>query len=280
MNNALLSKIKINPLFWFVLGIGILTGYFREVIMVFTIVFIHEMGHVLAARWFKWRIAKVELLPFGGVAEMNESSNRPFREEFIVIVSGPAQHLWMIGASFLLVQTPIWSTADHQLFVWHNVMILGFNLLPIWPLDGGRIMHLACTYRLPYKQGQKLTLLFSIIGILLIGIISYQLFPFHLNLWVVLLFLCVSNYLEWKQRHYVFIRFLLDRLYVEDRPLKRHSIAVHQHMKIRQVLEQFRRGCHHTITIDRRHCVSEKMLLEAYFHKKAVDRNIKEVFIP
>ncbi len=270
--------MKINPLFWLVLGIGIITGYFREVIMVFTIVFIHEMGHVVAAKWFNWRIEKIELLPFGGVAEMNESANRPFREELIVIVSGPLQHLWMIGASFLLVQTPIWSVAEHQLFVWHNVMILGFNLLPIWPLDGGRILHLACTYRLPYKRGQKLTLLLSIIGIAIVGMVSYQLFPFHLNLWVVLLFLCVSNYLEWKQRHYVFIRFLLDRLYLDKPHSKRYSIRVQPNMKIRQVLELFRRGCQHTITINQTHCISEKMLLEAYFHQKAMDRKLEEVF--
>ncbi|MDE5412456.1 M50 family metallopeptidase [Alkalihalobacterium chitinilyticum] len=258
---------------------GIITGYFKEVIMVFLIVFIHEMGHVFAAKWFKWRISKIELLPFGGVAEMNESSNRPFREELIVIVSGPTQHLWMIGASFLLVQTPLWSTADHQLFVWHNLMILGFNLLPIWPLDGGRILHLACTYKLPYKQGQKLTLLLSTTGIVIIGMISLKLFPFHLNLWVVLSFLCIANYLEWKQRHYIFMRFLLDRFYLEERHLKRYSLQVHQNMKVRQVLEQFRRGHKHTITIDRNHCVSEKMLLDAYFNQKAFDRKLKEVFI-
>ncbi|MCD8502863.1 MAG: hypothetical protein LRY71_15885 [Bacillaceae bacterium] len=65
MNNViqLIKKIKINPLFWFVIGIGVLSGYFKEVMMVFSIVFIHEMGHSFAAQYYKWRIRKIELLP-------------------------------------------------------------------------------------------------------------------------------------------------------------------------------------------------------------------------
>lgn len=53
-----------------------MTGYFREVLMVFLIVFIHELGHAGAAHYFKWRIHKVELLPFGGVAEVEDSGNK------------------------------------------------------------------------------------------------------------------------------------------------------------------------------------------------------------
>src|SRR5690625_4698610 len=95
----LLCKIKINPLFWLVVGIGVITGYFREIFMIFIIVFIHEMGHAVAASYFQWNIKKIELLPFGGVLEVDDE-NPPFREELIVILAGPLQHIWLIILSF------------------------------------------------------------------------------------------------------------------------------------------------------------------------------------
>jgi len=131
----LLKKTKIHPLFWVILGIGGATGLFKEIMMLFVIVLIHELGHAFMANRFGWRISRILLLPFGGMAEMEEYGNRPVKEEILVTICGPLQHIWMMVASYLLLSTPLWSEADHQTFIFHNVTILLFNFLHLFLLN-------------------------------------------------------------------------------------------------------------------------------------------------
>lgn len=270
---ALLSKIRINPLFWFVVGIGVVTGYFREVVMVFAIVFIHEMGHAVAADYFKWRIHKIELLPFGGVADVEDAGNRPFHEELIVILAGPLQHVWMMLISYICIGLPFWSATDHQLFLWHNLMILGFNMIPVLPLDGGRLIQLGLTYRFSYVRALRYSRWASASILTLLLLTSARLFPFHLNLWVVLSFLAIANYLEWKQRHYRFIRFLMARRLSQHESLQKSIIAVRDSTPLRETMKKCRRGHQHCFKIFQPQkgtslTVKEEELLDALFTEK------------
>lgn len=271
---GLVKKIKINPLFWFIIGIGVLTGYFREVIMVFSIVFVHEMGHSLAAHYYKWRIRKIELLPFGGVAEVDEYGNRPLKEEFVVIVSGPIQHVWLIALSYLLLPFDFWTQVDHQVFIQHNMMIALFNLLPIWPLDGSKLLYLLISLKLPFHRAHTFALKCSFLFLCLFIIISIYIFPFHLNLWIVMIFLLFSHYFEWKQIKYVYMRFLMDRYYNPLHDLRSsEKILVPSREPIKEVLKRFKRGSKHEILIndvDNVTCreISEVDLLAAFFEKQ------------
>ncbi|WP_261177622.1 M50 family metallopeptidase [Anaerobacillus sp. CMMVII] len=280
---SLLKKIKINPLFWFVIGIGVLTGYFREVIMVFSIVFIHEMGHSVAAHFFQWRIRKIELLPFGGVAEVEEYGNRPLKEEFIVIISGPIQHIWLIALSYLLLPFEFWTINDHQMFIMHNLMILLFNLLPIWPLDGGKLLFLYFSTKLPFQKSLDKTLKSSLFLLFLFTVVSIYLFPFHLNLWIVILFLLFSHYFEWKQRSYAYMRFLMERYYKTEKPFAATvPIVVSAHLTVQDVLKTFRRGVKHKIVIKNdsiapRKILYEKTVLKAFFEQKKANKPISSL---
>ncbi|NEU29765.1 protease [bacterium LRH843] len=270
---SLFSKIKINPLFWFVLGIGVVTGYFREVIMVFLIVFIHEMGHAFAVHFFKWRIYKIELLPFGGVADIEDSGNRPFHEELIIILAGPFQHIWMILLSFIFLNFSFWSAEDHQLFVWHNMVILVFNFIPVLPLDGGRLLQLLLTYHFSFVRALSYTRFLSALILALLILISLWFFPFHLNLWIVLSFLGIVNYLEWKQRHYRFIRFLMSRRDHYKGKSRTSIVPVRDSTSLHDVMKNCRRGHRHSFTIFQPKkgtslTVKEEVLLDLYFNEK------------
>ncbi|MGO4888563.1 M50 family metallopeptidase [Anaerobacillus sp. MEB173] len=280
---SLLTKVKINPFFWLIIGIGIITGYFREVIMVFLIVFIHEMGHACMAHFFKWRIKKIELLPFGGVAEVDEHGNRPFKEEFFVIIAGPLQHLWLIGLSFLFLSFDFWTLQEHETFIKHNLTILLFNLLPVWPLDGGKLLFLLCSFAYPYRDAHKNALSFSFC-ILLIGMVaSFFYFPFHLNLWIVISFLLISHYLEWRQRHYVFMRFLLERYYNDVNQRQMKALQVEKQTKVGDILKQFERGVCHEIVIQHNHkcqfVFKEQELLQAFFEKNKARNQVGDLLI-
>ncbi|HHY22484.1 MAG TPA: protease [Bacilli bacterium] len=278
----LIKKIRIHPLFVLVLGIGVITGYFREVLMVFVTVFIHEMGHAVAAHFFKWPLKKIELLPFGGVAEVNDDGNRPFYEEAIIIITGPLQHLWLIGASYLLQGTWFWTAADHKIFLIHNLTILLFNLLPILPLDGGRLVQLLFMYYYPYKRALKVSLYWSAFMLACFIIVSLELFPFHLNLWVVISFLVVNHYLQWKQRHYRYLRFLYGRQRLANETLRPIPITISIETEVRSILELLRRGCFHSFLVVEAmgkhvHYLDEKQVIGATIKEKAFTKRVKEL---
>lgn len=95
---------------------------------------------------------KIQLLPFGGVAELEEHGNKSLKEELVVVIAGPIQHVWMMLVGYILFEAG-WLNADlYYFFMWNNIIILAFNLLPIWPLDGGKVLFNILSYRFPYLQ--------------------------------------------------------------------------------------------------------------------------------
>ncbi len=283
---SLVKKIKINPLFWFVIGIGVITGYFKEIIMIFSIVLIHELGHSVAAQYFKWKIRKIELLPFGGVAEVDEYGNRPLKEEFIVIIAGPLQHVWLIGLSFLLLPYQFWTVADHQMFIMHNLMVLTFNLLPIWPLDGGKLLYLFYSIKMPFQKSLEITLKTSFLLLCLFTVTSIYLFPFHLNLWVVLFFLFFTHYFDWRKRSFAYMRFLMERYYQKYEPfIETVPVVVPEKLMVQEVLKSFRRGVKHKVILKDRsvapkRIIQEKLVLKAFFEQKKATEPIGNLSPP
>ncbi|SDI69800.1 M50 family metallopeptidase [Alteribacillus bidgolensis] len=203
--------IRFHPLFWLVAATAVFTGFFYELLLLFLIVFLHELGHAAVALHYNWRIKKIELLPFGGVMETAEHGNRPVREEAMVAAAGPIVHLPLIAISFLLLKTPYWHEADHALFLHYNLTLFCFNLLPVWPLDGGKLLFCWFTSRFPYYQAQKRMWKTSCLLLCSIAALFLWSFPLHLQAWVLLIFFITVHYTEWKQQPYSFFRFLLER---------------------------------------------------------------------
>ena len=202
-----LTKISVHPLFWVIIVIGIFTARFKELLLLFCIVLIHELGHAFAAAHYNWRIKRIQLLPFGGVAELEEHGNKSLKEELVVVIAGPIQHVWMMLVGYMLFEAGWLNTDLYYFFMWNNIIILAFNLLPIWPLDGGKVLFNVLSYRFPYLQAhEKMMQLSCVFGVIL----GWQLLwnSNNIMMWVLLIFLAVSLYQEWKQRRYAFMRFI------------------------------------------------------------------------
>lgn len=240
------------------------------------------MGHAVAASFFSWRIKKISFLPFGGVAEMDEHGNRPLKEEAIVILAGPLQHIWLMGVAFILHEFYLIPEAIFHLFIQYNVMILFFNLLPIWPLDGGKLIFLWLSLKESFPNALKKTLIISTCAIVLfIGIVLFT-DPVNLNVWIVLSFLVFSLYHEWKQSPYVFVRFLLERYYGKYNDLRAlKPIKVQEEDMVVQVLERFQRGCKHPIIVEKngreKATIDENELLHAYFTEKIITAKVGDL---
>ncbi|HJV16825.1 MAG TPA: M50 family metallopeptidase [Bacillales bacterium] len=278
----LIQHVQVHPLLWIIIGISIITAHFMELSMLLGIIFIHEMGHALAATFFSWRIKRIVLLPFGGVAEMDEHGNRPLKEELIVVISGPLQHIWMVAVSFLLYSVE-WIPHDmFQVFFHYNMMVLIFNLFPVWPLDGGKLLFLLFSLQKPFPTAHQQTLVISIICLSLFSLVISLTAPTHLNVWIIICYLFFSLYHEWKQRRFVFMRFLLERHYGKNEgPYLLKPIKVNKEELLIDVLERFQRGCKHPILIEgnrnEKGMLDENEVLHAYFTEKRLTDKISDL---
>jgi Zn-dependent protease len=131
------------------------------VFAVFGCVFLHEMGHALAAKWYGTPTLDITLLPIGGVARIGELPRSPIAE-LVVASAGPAVNIAI--AMLLLLIFPIQSNFQQvyetgiaklgppeQLFV-ANMSLAIFNLLPTYPMDGGRILRSVLNMLMPLSQ--------------------------------------------------------------------------------------------------------------------------------
>lgn len=127
---------------------------------VFICVTLHELGHAAAARCFGVRVPRILLLPIGGMAEMESIPRRP-REEIIIALAGPAVNYLIIGLLMIVVRFPEnWMPLEfsfsfmelgrHLILV--NLIMGVFNLLPAFPMDGGRVFRALLAMKLTYLR--------------------------------------------------------------------------------------------------------------------------------
>lgn len=284
MNKAadLLRKVQIHPLLWIMIALAVATAHFIELMMMLVIIFVHELGHGAAASFFSWRIKKIALLPFGGVAEMDEHGNRPLKEELLVVLAGPLQHVWMITAAYMLLVAGILPDKWHSLFIDYNLMVLLFNLLPIWPLDGGKLLFILMSMNASFQEAHLRTLSISTVALAIFTFSLLFIAPLTLNVWVIIGFLAFSLHYEWKQRKFIFMRFLMERHYgkqAEFTQLKPINVAEDE--MVGQVLEKFQRGCKHPIIVKKENgkemMMDENELLHAFFSDKLMSAKIGDL---
>ncbi|PDY40260.1 stage IV sporulation protein FB [Bacillus wiedmannii] len=277
-----LTKISVHPLFWVIIVIGIFTARFKELLLLFCIVLIHELGHAFAAAHYNWRIKKIQLLPFGGVAELEEHGNKSLKEELVVVIAGPIQHIWMMVVGYIVFEVG-WLGADlYYFFIWNNMIILAFNLLPIWPLDGGKVLFNVLSYRFPYLQAHEKMMKLSCVFFSVILVWQLLWNGNNIMMWVLLIFLAVSLYQEWKQRQYAFMRFLLERYYGNKRGIEKIApIEVQSEDHLYKIFTKFRRGYKHSIIVHGKYkehyTLDENELLYAYFTEKRTTSSVEEL---
>jgi Zn-dependent protease/CBS domain-containing protein len=153
------------------------------VLLVFAIVVLHELGHALVARRYGVRTQDITLLPIGGVARLDRIPEEP-RAELLIALAGPAVNValaiglgtlaWTIGESPFAADPTASDLPLLTRLFWLNLVLAGFNLIPAFPMDGGRALRALLSWRMDRMRatvlaaglGRTLAIAFGLIGLL------------------------------------------------------------------------------------------------------------------
>lgn len=169
------TDIKVHVTFLLIVGWWALIGYSEggpgaaltsalALLALFACILLHEFGHILMARRFGVRTPDVILLPIGGVARLERIPDEP-RQELLIALAGPAVTLAIAGLLLAILRL---SGSDAEVAQLHenqpflaqlvsvNLYLLLFNLIPAFPMDGGRVLRALLASRLGLLRGTRI----------------------------------------------------------------------------------------------------------------------------
>ncbi len=177
---------------WAALQFGLLAGNITgalfgvvAILILFFLVTLHELGHSFAAQYYDVSVKQIVLSPIGGVAQLSHIPEKPF-QEFIIALAGPAVNVVVALLMAMILLTPAASLNDpimvmtgmsgfnlNSLFSYiffYNILLVLFNMIPAFPLDGGRILRSLLAMRLDYVKATNIAATVGKLAALAIGI--------------------------------------------------------------------------------------------------------------
>lgn len=276
-------QLSMHPVFVLLMMLSVATGQFIELITLFVIVFIHELGHASAAALLGIRVRSIQMLPFGGVAVIEDRGDLTAGKEILISLAGPLQNVIMMGIAAGMLSLQWWDGEFLIYFIQANAIIALFNLLPVLPLDGGKIAQALVSLFLPYYRTLVLTYRLSIVASVVMIIISLSPFfmkesgKIELNILLMGCFLLYSGIEDYRNIPYRFVRFLINR----DKLFAHHLSAASLAQPIISlptkpldaILRLFKREKYHMIYVMNAGgkiigVLPEQHIIESYFKKK------------
>ncbi|MCC6458333.1 MAG: site-2 protease family protein [Caldilineaceae bacterium] len=159
------------------------------ILLLFACVTLHEFGHALTAQYFKVKVSHITLLPIGGVAQLERMPDKPM-QEFLITLAGPLVNFaiaLLLLPLMLLLMTMQFGSFPTDISVLLNEMqrpgltnlvtylvatniLLGvFNLIPAFPMDGGRILRALLAMAMPYVRATQIAVL---VGRIMAGLLA------------------------------------------------------------------------------------------------------------
>jgi Zn-dependent protease len=167
-------------------GIGMFSWTPTDLVLLVAILFLHESGHYLGMRMFNYQDVKMFFIPFFGAAVSGRASSVAGYKEAIVLLLGPLPGIFLgiaLGMVCMFEGSQLLRTAALML-----IGINGFNLLPLMPLDGGRVLHL-----IVFSRQRHVEALFNVATAALLGLMALGLGAWALGIFAVLILIGVPT---------------------------------------------------------------------------------------
>lgn len=174
-------KIKFHYTLYVFLLLSYFCDLFLETLVMFIILILHELGHIVFLKKYKREIINITFFPFGGIIKHNTKYNVKIIEDLLISSGG------IIVNIILMV---IFHVFNMQLCFTLNLVIILFNIVPIYPLDGGKIVNYIINLICCYKVSMYISIFMSLSIIVLILISNILLFE---SMYLYLIILSLTN---------------------------------------------------------------------------------------
>ena len=205
----ILNKINFHYTY-IIMALGlVLTGHFSNLIVFTSLILVHEFGHIITSLLFKYKIKKIIIYPYGGITKLDTFVNTSIEKDLFVSISGViVQSIYFYIIFFLYNNGFVREYIYHLFFIYHKSMLL-FNLLPIIPLDGSKIINLILSKYLNLNLSNNLTVLISFISLIVLMLSNVFENNYSMLMVVGVLLQNIWNY--YKNIEYLYNRFILER---------------------------------------------------------------------
>ena len=224
------NKFEVSPFAALFLILTLLSNSYKLFFIYFLITFVHELGHIIMAKLLRLKINKIKLLAIGFNAEIDSLDYTSSLKEFLICIAGPLTYFL---SKYLLLYFYNLDYISYNAFIQANIINkynLFFNMLPIIPLDGGRILKIIIDCFLTSKRALYLTSTFSIIFTIIFVHCTIQSPQLMIYVFLILTNICfiLSINKRWKT-------FLINRLFFENK----YKIKVHNKEDIYRTKNNF-----------------------------------------
>ena len=178
-------------------SLGLITALFASVIL-------HELGHALAAKGFGIQTAHITLYPFGGIAALKQEPKTP-ATEFWVAIAGPLVNVILMVLALGVYFVSGWTSV--AIFAGLNLVMGVFNMIPAFPMDGGRVLRAALSPVLGWWKASHVAI--TIGRVFAVGFIAVAAVTWSFNLLIVGGFLLFATGME--RRRIRFMRLTRER---------------------------------------------------------------------
>lgn len=260
--------IKFNLLICIVFIVFFLFGYVENAVISFFVVLLHEGAHIMMAKILGYRIDSIEIFPFGGVARIEEAIAVNPQHEIMIAMIGPITNFITVFISYNLLNVLHISNELFAFFTYANLTIGIFNLLPIIPLDGGRVFRAYLAYLIGFKRATQIAVILAkIISVFLFLLGFYMMQYNQLNILVlfIAIFLYIAAHREHKMAVFIFMKEITQKNQhlLSEGVLKTKYLVAVKNTSAKDVMNQFLPRTYHIITVMDKGCKVIGVLTES-----------------
>ena len=241
--------LRVHPLFLTMLFFLGVSGAGSLVLAFSFVLLLHELAHCLCAIHFRIPIAQIEFTPFGGSMQLHQIDALPPGQAFIISCAGPFCNLLLLFISLFVSWR--FSLFDPLLlyFIQCNIVMLCVNLIPVLPLDGGRMLLSLMTKR--FDRARVLNILLTLGRLLSVALIIAGLFTTQLSLIMLGCYLLYAAAIEERTGTSRYLAaFIVRRIRFEKhKTLPVHFICASSTLPVFMLIPHLRPGAYHIIEI-------------------------------
>lgn len=190
--------------------------------VIVSILVFHDLGHIAVLKILGYKIERIEILPFGGNIETNMGLNSASRDILLVSIAGVLAQIILYGIFYYLYMIGWMGDLFFNIFFKYNTILILFNLLPIYPLDGNKIF----TSILECFWSFRCSLIISnVFALIFLGCFGYLNYIWELGSYPIIFFLLFKVISYIKEYKFIWNKFLVERALGQNRYKKIKNIS-------------------------------------------------------